>query len=77
MRTCDHCGGAHANVPTERATCPGDELGAYCPHCGDWHGLGTADPDAVERHPATPLDEPVTVLCAGCNGGFYIDVDGR
>ena len=70
---CDHCGGSHPNVPTENVTKPGDEYGAYCPHCGNWHGLD-GNPEEMETHPAVPDDEPLTVVCNDCNGGFKIRV---
>lgn len=71
---CDHCGGTHQNVPVENANTRDGELGAYCPHCGEWHGLGENTPTNIETHPAVPDDEPVTVVCKNCNGGFKIKV---
>lgn len=71
---CDSCGGSHENVPTERSEHRNGELGAYCPHCGTWGGLGESDPSDIDRHPAVPLDDPVLLLCSHCNAGFEIDV---
>lgn len=71
---CDHCGGPHENVPTVNHDRAGGELVADCPHCGAERPLNATDPDDVERHPATPEDEPITMLCQECNGSFYVRV---
>lgn len=72
---CDRCGGMHETVPERRGRLRGGELGAACPHCGEWCGLGESDPADVETHPAVPDDEPVTVTCGACNGSLYVRVD--
>lgn len=68
---CDFCGGSHKTVPEETVTTRFGEYGAPCPHCGGFHELDD-HPDDLDRHPAVPEDEPVTVTCHGCNGSFKI-----
>lgn len=62
-------------VPHEAAEQrPDGEIGVYCPHCGDWHGLDVTDPSELEPHPSVPEDEPLTAVCHNCNGSFRIEV---
>lgn len=71
---CSHCDGAHDNVPMAQPTRLDGELGAFCPHCGGFHDLDADDPSEIDRHPAVPLDEPVTCVCHDCNGSFHLSV---
>lgn len=74
---CDRCGGPHENVPTVNVEVHGDEVTAACPHmgCDYWVDFDVDHPSEIERHPATPLDDPVTVVCKECNGAFYVRID--
>lgn len=70
---CDFCGGSHETFPTADSTSRGGgSLGAYCPHCGDFHDLDIDRPGEYEPHPAVPEGSDPEVVCGECNGTFKI-----